>query len=114
MPAAQEEGLVVVELFLGISATTEALLWAGVKIKKLYCCEIDRKARVITKSRASNWLQVFSKLLQPAALEGFHSFLPQNVKLIGNSHVLAMEKPDLMLQVFHARDFLARQDRHEA
>jgi hypothetical protein len=44
MPAAQEEGLVVVELFLGISATTEALLRAGVKIKKLYCCEIDPKA----------------------------------------------------------------------
>jgi hypothetical protein len=40
MPAAQEERLVVVELFLGISATTEALLWAGVNIKKLYCCEI--------------------------------------------------------------------------
>jgi hypothetical protein len=41
MPAAQEAGPVVVELFLGISATTEALLRAGVKIKKLYCCEID-------------------------------------------------------------------------
>jgi hypothetical protein len=37
MPAAQEEGLVVVELFSGISATTEALLRAGVKIKKFYC-----------------------------------------------------------------------------
>jgi phospholipid N-methyltransferase len=44
MPAAQEEGLVVVELFLGISATTEALLRLGVKIEKLYCCEIDPKA----------------------------------------------------------------------
>jgi hypothetical protein len=77
MPAAQEEALVVVELFLGISATTEALLRAGVKIKKLYCCEIDPKARAVTKSRASDWLQVFPELLQPAALEGFHSFLPQ-------------------------------------
>jgi hypothetical protein len=44
MPAAQEDGLVVVELFSGISATTEASLRAGVKIKKLYCCEIDLKA----------------------------------------------------------------------
>jgi hypothetical protein len=76
MPAAQEEGLVLAELFLGISATTEALLRAGVKIKKLYCCKIDPKARAVTKSRASNWLQVFPELLQPAALEGFHSFLP--------------------------------------
>jgi hypothetical protein len=76
MPAAQEEGLVVVELFSGISATTEALLRAGVKIKKLYCCEIDPKARAVTKLRASDWLQVFPELLQPSALEGFHSFLP--------------------------------------
>jgi site-specific DNA-cytosine methylase len=83
MPAAQEEGLVVFELFSGISATIEALLRARVKIKKLYCCEIDPKARAVTKSRASDWLQVFPKLLQPAALEGFHSFLPQNVELIG-------------------------------
>jgi hypothetical protein len=62
MPAAQEEGLVVVELFSGISATTEALLRAGVKIKKLYCCIIDPKARAVTKLRASNWLQVFPEV----------------------------------------------------
>jgi hypothetical protein len=105
MPAAQEEGLVVVELFLGISATTEALLRAGVKIKKLYCCEIDPKARAVTKSRASDWLQVFLELLQPAALKGFHSFLPQNVELIGNSHVLAMEKPDLTVAGFPCQGF---------
>jgi hypothetical protein len=54
MPAAQEERLVVVKLFSGISGTTEVLLRAGVKIKKLYCCEIDPKARAVTKSRASN------------------------------------------------------------
>jgi hypothetical protein len=35
MPAVQEEGPVVVKLFSGISATTEALLRARVKIKKL-------------------------------------------------------------------------------
>jgi hypothetical protein len=81
MPAAQEEGLVVVELR------------AGVKIKKLYCCELDPKARAVTKSRASDWLQVFPELLQPFALEGVHSSLPQNVELIGNLHILAMEKP---------------------
>jgi hypothetical protein len=55
MPATQEEGLVVVKLFSGISAATEALLRAGVKIKKSYCCELDPKARAVIKSRASNW-----------------------------------------------------------
>jgi site-specific DNA-cytosine methylase len=77
MPAAQ--GIVVVELFSGISATTEALLRAGVKIKKLYCCEVDPKARVVTKLRANDWLQVYPKFLAPSSLEGFHSFFPQDV-----------------------------------
>jgi hypothetical protein len=105
MPAAPKKGLVVVELFSGISATTEALLRAGVKIKKLYCCEIDPKARAVTKSRASDWLQVFPELLQPSALKGFHSFLPQNVELIGNSHISAKEKPDLIVAGFPCQGF---------
>jgi hypothetical protein len=70
MPAVQEKGLVVAELFLGISATTEALLRAGVKIKKLHCCKIDPKARAVTKLRANDWMRVFPELLQPSALEG--------------------------------------------
>jgi hypothetical protein len=51
---AQEEGLVVFELFSDISATTEALLKAGLKIRKLYCCKIDPKVGAITKSGASD------------------------------------------------------------
>jgi site-specific DNA-cytosine methylase len=105
MPAMQGEGLVVVELFSGISATTKALLRARVKIKKLYCCEIDPKARAVTKLRARDWLQVFPKLLQPSALEGFLSFLPQDVELTGNSHILAMEKPDLIVAGFPCQGF---------
>jgi hypothetical protein len=50
-------------------------------------------------------LQVFPKLLQLAALEGFHSFLPQNVELIENSHVLAMEKPNLIVAGFPCQGF---------
>jgi hypothetical protein len=50
-------------------------------------------------------LQVFLELLQPAALEDFHSFLPQNVQLIGNSHVLAMGKPDLIVAGFPCQGF---------
>jgi hypothetical protein len=50
-------------------------------------------------------LQVFPELLQPSALEGFHSFLPQNVELIGNSHILAMDKPDLVVAGFPCQKF---------
>jgi hypothetical protein len=114
MPAAQEEGLVVVELFSDISATTEALLRAGVKIKKLYCCELDPKARAVTKSHANDWLQVFPELLQPSALEGFHSLLSQNVELIGNLHVLAMEKPDLVVAGFPCQGLFRASGQPEA
>jgi site-specific DNA-cytosine methylase len=48
---------------------------------------------------------VFPELLKPSALEGFHSFYPQNVQLIGNSHVLAMEKPDLIVAGFRYQGF---------
>jgi site-specific DNA-cytosine methylase len=86
-------------------ATTEALLWTEGKIKKLYCCEIDPKAQAVTKARASNWLHVFPELLKPSALEGCHSFFPQNEELIENSHVLAMEKPDLIVAGFPCPGF---------
>jgi site-specific DNA-cytosine methylase len=48
---------------------------------------------------------VFPELLQPAALEGFHSFLPQNVELIEKSHVLAIEKPELIVAGFPYQGF---------
>jgi site-specific DNA-cytosine methylase len=105
---------VIVELFLDISAVTKALLRAGLKIKKLHCCEIDPKAQAVTGLRASNWLQVFPELLKPSALESFHSFLPQNVELIVHSHVLAMEKPNLIIAGFPCQGFPAHQDRYVA
>jgi hypothetical protein len=48
---------------------------------------------------------VFPELLKPSALEGFHSFFPQNVELIGNFHMLAMEKPDLIVAGFPCQGF---------
>jgi site-specific DNA-cytosine methylase len=45
------------------------------------------------------------ELLQPTALEGFHSFLPQYVELIENSHVLAIEKPSLIVAGFPCQGF---------
>jgi hypothetical protein len=50
-------------------------------------------------------LQVFPELLQPSALKGSHSFLPQNVELTGNSHTLATEKPDLIVAGFPCQGF---------
>ncbi|GAQ80425.1 hypothetical protein KFL_000540020 [Klebsormidium nitens] len=38
-------GLVVIELFTGVMATTEALVRSGLKVRKVYACELDKKAQ---------------------------------------------------------------------
>lgn len=43
--------MVVVELFSGLAATTEALLRKGVTIQKVYACELDDKTRKIATRR---------------------------------------------------------------
>jgi hypothetical protein len=44
-------GMVVVALFLGLMATTEALLRQGVRIQKVYACEGDATSRLIDAQR---------------------------------------------------------------
>ena len=44
-------GVVVLELFAGIMATTEGLLRNGIKIRKVYACEVDPKAREVAEFR---------------------------------------------------------------
>jgi hypothetical protein len=44
---AMNHGLIVVELCGGILCATEALIRTGIKIQKLYVCEIDPEARTL-------------------------------------------------------------------
>jgi hypothetical protein len=74
--------LIVVELCGGVLSATEALIWTGIKIQKLYVCEIDPKARTLAADR----LQVLSKMcpesLPSEAFASCFSFLPQDIALI--------------------------------
>jgi predicted aspartyl protease len=44
---AMNQGLIVVELCGGILSATEALIWTGIKIQKLYVCEIALKPELL-------------------------------------------------------------------
>jgi hypothetical protein len=60
-------GIVLIELFGGLLATTKAFLRNGIKIRKLYVCENDPKAREAAKFRLEAFSLIFSKLLAPDA-----------------------------------------------
>jgi hypothetical protein len=91
------QGLVVVELCGGILAATEALIWAGIKIGKLYVCEIDSEARALARARLEVLSKMFPELLPSEALARCFSFLPHNIGMIEYRHIKALGPVDLII-----------------
>jgi hypothetical protein len=103
-------GLVVVELFSGIMAATEALVRDGINIQQVYACENEAKTRAVAEER----LNVLSAIRpeQPSA-EAFaecHAFLPQDIKKITRQHIEDMPKPDLVVVGFPCQGFSRASD----
>jgi hypothetical protein len=73
---AMNQGLIVVELCGGILSATEALIWTGIKIQKLYVCEIDPEARTLAAARLQVLSKMFPELLSSEAFVSCFSFLP--------------------------------------
>jgi hypothetical protein len=69
-------GLVVLELFSGIMATTEALVRCGVKVRTVYACEIESKTREVAQSRLTTLSTIRPEQLSQEAIHGAHSHLP--------------------------------------
>jgi hypothetical protein len=70
--------MVVVELFSGHMATTEALLRQGVKIQKVYACEGDATSRLIDAQRLTLLHRIYPEQLSEDAIRDCHSHLPSN------------------------------------
>jgi hypothetical protein len=105
LSAAGGPGLVVVELCAGIMGSTEALIRFGVKIAKLHACEIDPKARAVALARLEVLSRIWPDRLPTAAFENCFAFLPQNIKLINNSHVHGLGHVDLIICGFPCQGF---------
>jgi hypothetical protein len=93
-------GLVVLELFSGIMATTEALVRCGVKVRKVYACEIESKTREVAQHRLTTLSTIRPEQLSREAIHGAHSHLPQDIQLITRRHSEQMEKPNLVVAGF--------------
>jgi hypothetical protein len=103
---AMNQGLIVVELCGGILSATEALIRTGIKIQRLYVCEIDPEARTLGAARAAQVLsRMFPKLLPSEAFASCFSFLPQDIALIKQEHVQKLGPVDLIICGFPCQGF---------
>jgi hypothetical protein len=98
-------GMVVVELFSGLMATTKALLRQGVKIRKIYACEGDAMLRLIGAQRLALLHRIYPEQLSEDAICDCHSHLPANAIQITWGHVATMDRPDLIVASFPGKGF---------
>ena len=98
-------GLVVIELFGGLMATTEALLRCGIKIRKVYACELDKKARQVAEFRLGKLHELYPDLLSEEAYSNVHGALPDNIEYVTRGHIEGLEKPDLIVAGFPCQGF---------
>jgi hypothetical protein len=103
-------GLVVLELFSGIMATTEALVRCAVKVRKVYACEIESETREVAQRRLNTLSTIRPEQLSREAIHGAHTHLPQDIRLITRRHIEQMAKPDLVVVGFPCQGFLMASD----
>jgi hypothetical protein len=103
-------GLVVLELFSSIMATTEALVRCGVKVRTVYACEIESKTREVAQRRLTTLSTIWPEQLSQEAIHGAHSHLPQNIRLITRRNIEQLGKPDLVVVGFPCQGFLMASD----
>ena len=98
-------GLVVIELFSGLMATTEALLRCGLKVRRVYACELDPKARTVAQYRLEKLHELYPELLSTESYSNVHGALPDDIQHITRGHIEGLEKPDLIAAGFPCQGF---------
>jgi hypothetical protein len=98
-------GMVVVELFPGLMATTEALLRQGVRIQKVYACKGDASSRLIDAQRLALLHTTYPEHLSEDAIRDCHSHLPAHAIRRTWGHVATMDRPDLVVASLPGKGF---------
>ena len=78
--AADNEGVVLMELFGGMCAGLEMCLKMGIRVKKYLYCDISPHAQAIADYRVIQLHDQHPTLLPLAALRGYREVLPQEVR----------------------------------
>jgi hypothetical protein len=98
-------GMVVVELFPGLMATTEALLRQGVRIQEVYACKGDATSRLIDAQRLALLHTTYPEQLSEDAIRNCHSHLPAHAIEITWGHLATMDRPDLVVASLPGKGF---------
>jgi hypothetical protein len=97
--------IVLIELFEGLLATSEAFLRNGIKIRKLYVCKNDPKAREAAKFRLEAFSLIFPKLLALDAWAKCFTTLPQDIRKISKEDLSRLEPADVIVAGFPCQGF---------
>ena len=92
----KDEGIVVLSLFGGIGAELEALLRAGVPVRKYYYVENDPVARRVMEYRVRRLHEKYPMLLPKKAVEGFLTALPADIRNVGPRELERIGQVDLI------------------
>ena len=103
--AVNSSGIAVLELCSGLCATTEALVRNGVKVRKVYACEIDGLSREVAQQRLATLVKLFPHLITPAAIATCHDTLPHDVSEITEQHITMLEPIDMVVAGFPCQGF---------
>lgn len=88
-PRAQLQGIVLFEPCGGLCAGLEMVLRAGIKVQQYLYADIDSNARHLARHRLQQLMGEFPHLLQPSAVAGTFSTLPQDIQQISTAHLAA-------------------------
>ena len=104
--AVNSSGIVVLELCSGLCATTEALVRNGVKVRKVYACEIDSLSREVAQQRLATLVKLFPHLITSRSNHATcHDTLPHDVSEITDQHITTLEPLDMVVAGFPCQGF---------
>lgn len=87
-PTAAEHGVVLLDAFGGLCAGLEMALRNGMRIKQYHYIDCNPASRAIAAHRVEHLMMQYPLLLPPSAVANMFS-LPQDIKLVNTSHLVA-------------------------
>jgi hypothetical protein len=102
-----KEGIILLELFGGIGTGFEALLQAGMVVRRYFYVDIDPIARQVAASRMREFTTRFPQQFATIAWKASFTFLPFDIQLIQKKHMELFGPIDLIISSWECQGFSA-------